>query len=176
MGGLLAGPPVPEWCYPQQLAPYSKIDYFPDPSKNGSEWSRHRFLTDFDRFWAAVWSTLATGFLKNTKNLKVRLDCAGVYGSHTRPSRKLYFVGILLLIFCCFSQGPFLMLFFGAAATEASKMPSQRVPLLPCVGHFIPKLVPLGATGFQNDGPGPKTDPTSLPREPLRRKMCSKWP
>ena len=63
---------------------------------------------------------------------------------------------------------------FGAAATEASKMALQRVTLLPRVGHFIPKLVPLGATGFQNDGPGPKTEPPSLPREPLRRKMCSK--
>ncbi len=65
---------------------------------------------------------------------KVCLDCAGVYGSHVRPSRKLHFFKILPLIFWCFSQGTFFMHFLGAAAAKASKMAPKRVTLLKHLG------------------------------------------
>ncbi len=67
-------------------------------------------------------------FVKNTEIEKVCLDCAGVHGLHDRPSIKLYFLGILPLIFWCFSQGPFFTHFLGAAAAKATKMGPKRVP------------------------------------------------
>ncbi len=94
-------------------------------------------------------------FHNKIKMEKVCLDCAGVYGSHVRPSRKLHVFKMLPLIFWCFSQGPFFMHFLGAAAAKASKIVPKRVALLPRVGTFFPNLVPLGATGAQNDAPGP---------------------
>ena len=83
------------------------------------------------------------------------LDCTGVDGLHVRPSRKLYLLGILPLIFWCFSQGTFFLHFGGAAAAKASKNVPKRVQGLPRVGNFFPTLGPLGATGAQNDAPEP---------------------
>ena len=38
MGGLLAGPWVPECGGPERVAPHLEIVYFLDPSKSGSKW------------------------------------------------------------------------------------------------------------------------------------------
>ena len=64
---------------------------------------------------------------------KVCFDCAGVYGSHVRPARKLHFLKILPLIFWCFPQGAFFMHFLGAAAAKASKSGPKRVTPKPRV-------------------------------------------
>ncbi len=64
---------------------------------------------------------------KKMKMKKVCLDCAGVYRSHVRPARKLHFLKMLPLIFCCVSQGSFFMDLLGAAAAKASTNNQKRV-------------------------------------------------
>ncbi len=73
-------------------------------------------------------------FHKTIKMEKVCLDCAGVYGAHVRPSRKVHFFKIVPLIFWCFPQGTFFMHFLGAAAAKVSKMAPKRVPVLKHLG------------------------------------------
>ena len=53
LGGLLAGLRDPELYFLKRAVPHPKIAYFPDPTKSGSKWSRHRFLTDLCPFWGA---------------------------------------------------------------------------------------------------------------------------
>ncbi len=52
-------------------------------------------------------------FLQNMKIAKVCWDCAGVYASHVRPSRKLHILLMLPFIFLCFFQGTIFRCFLG---------------------------------------------------------------
>ncbi len=101
---------------------------------------------------------------------KVCLDCAGVYGSHLRPARKLHFLKIVPLIFCCFLQGAFFLHLFGAADAKASKSCPKRVRPKPRVvifvliwSHFSESApcfsgsMPKTETSAQNDAKSPKS-------------------
>ena len=57
---------------------------------------------------------------------KVCLDCAGVYGSHVRPSRKLHFFKMLPLIFWCFSQGTFFSALLGRRERQSLEKWSKK--------------------------------------------------
>ena len=69
--------------------------------------------------------------------------------------QKTILFGDVASLCLCFSQDPLFIHFFGAAAATASNIAPKRVALLTRVGTFFPNLVPLGATGAQNDAPGP---------------------
>ena len=82
VGGCWQGPLF--WKVPgsDPLPPFPKSTLFWTPQKNGSECSRHHFLTDFCRFWSAVCSTSVTGSQKhrNWKSVfglrrRVRIAC-----------------------------------------------------------------------------------------------------
>ncbi len=57
--------------------------------------------------------------------------------------------------FVAFSQGTFFIHFLGAPAAEASKSVPKRVGEWALVGSFFRNVVPLWATGAQNEAPGP---------------------
>ncbi len=129
VGGCWLGPGV--WNGECQGVPdlTLKSPIFRTPQKavpRGPGIAFSRIFVDLGKLFEVMWWLF---FVKNIEMEKVCLDCAGVHGLHVRPSIKLYFLGILPLIFWCFSQGTFFMHFLGAAAANASKIVPKRVPL-----------------------------------------------
>ena len=123
-GGLLAGPPP--WnddCQPlsplTEKSPLFQTPQKAAPSDPGIAFSR--ICVDFGELFEVIW------LLFFTKKIgKVCLDCAGVYGSHVRPSRKLHFFKMLPLIFWCFFPVGVFYALFGRRGRQSLKNGSKK--------------------------------------------------